>query len=126
MKNDLPAGTEVFADPLITRVCYNLMDNAVRCGGKITTIRFSGEERGTSDYHIVCEDDGVGIPDEKKEKIFERGYGKNTGMGLFLSREILRSPVSPSGRPANREKEHGSRLSCREGCSGSCTLPEEI
>jgi signal transduction histidine kinase len=23
------------------------------------------------------------------ERIFERGYGKNTGLGLFLSREIL-------------------------------------
>jgi two-component system CheB/CheR fusion protein len=25
----------------------------------------------------------------EKEKIFERGYGKNTGLGLFLSRDIL-------------------------------------
>jgi signal transduction histidine kinase len=24
-----------------------------------------------------------------KEKIFERGFGKNTGLGLFLAREIL-------------------------------------
>jgi PAS domain S-box-containing protein len=30
LKNDLPAGSEVFADPLIIKVCYNLMDNAVR------------------------------------------------------------------------------------------------
>ena len=35
------------------------------------------------------EDDGTGIPAEEKEKIFERGYGKNTGLGLFLTREIL-------------------------------------
>ena len=38
---------------------------------------------------IVCEDDGAGVPAEEKEKIFERGYGKNTGLGLALSREIL-------------------------------------
>lgn len=25
----------------------------------------------------------------EKEKIFNQGYGKNTGLGLFLSREIL-------------------------------------
>jgi signal transduction histidine kinase len=37
----------------------------------------------------VCEDDGNGILAEEKEMIFERGYGKNTGMGLFLAREIL-------------------------------------
>jgi len=78
----------VFADPLVVKVFYNLMDNAVRYGGKITTIRFSVEEPG--DVHlIVCEDDGNGVPAEEKEKIFERGFGKNTGLGLALSQEIL-------------------------------------
>jgi len=87
-KNDLPAGTEVFADPLIFKVFYNLMDNAARYGGKITTLRFSFEESG--DGHVILyEDDGDGIPAEEKEKIFERGFGKNTGLGLALSREIL-------------------------------------
>jgi len=88
VKNDFPAGTEVFADPLIVKVFYNLMDNAVRYGGKITTIRFSVEEAG-NDHLILCEDDGDGVVAVEKEKIFERGFGKNTGMGLALSREIL-------------------------------------
>jgi PAS domain S-box-containing protein len=88
VKNDLPAGAEVYADPLVVKVFYNLMDNAVRYGGKITTIRFSAEER-TGDHLIVCEDDGVGVVAEEKEKIFERGFGKNTGLGLALSHEIL-------------------------------------
>jgi PAS domain S-box-containing protein len=88
VKNDLPSCTAVFADPLIVKVFYNLMDNAVQYGGKITTIRFAVEE--SSDNHIiVCEDDGEGIRADEKEKIFERGYGKNTGLGLALSREIL-------------------------------------
>ena len=88
VKNDFPAGTEVFADPLVVKVCYNLMDNAVRYGGKITTIRFSSLESG-DDHLVVCEDDGDGIPVEEKEKIFERGFGKNTGLGLALSREVF-------------------------------------
>jgi PAS domain S-box-containing protein len=88
VKNDLPTGTEVFADPLIVKVFYNLMDNAVRYGGKITTIRFTAQESG-DDHLILCEDDGEGISAEEKERIFDRGYGKNTGMGLFLAREIL-------------------------------------
>jgi len=88
VQNDLPAGMEVFVDPLIARVFYNLMDNAVRHGGMITTIRFSFLEYG-DDSLIVCEDDGVGISLQEKEKVFERGFGKNTGLGLFLSREIL-------------------------------------
>jgi len=88
VKNDLPSGTEVFADPLIVKVFYNLMDNAVRYGNKITTIRFTLQESG-DDHVITCDDDGEGIPAEEKERIFSRGYGKNTGMGLFLAREIL-------------------------------------
>ena len=88
IKNNLPAGAEVFADSLIIKVFYNLTDNAVRYGEKITTIRFSAEEHN-GEHILVCEDDGVGIPAEEKEKIFNRGFGKNTGMGLFLSREIL-------------------------------------
>ncbi len=88
VKNNLPAGFEVFADPLVIKVFYNLMDNAARYGGKITTIGFSILESGEV-HLIVCEDDGEGIPADEKEKIFERGFGKTTGMGLALSREIL-------------------------------------
>jgi signal transduction histidine kinase len=88
VNNDLPAGSEIFADPLIVKVFYNLMDNAARYGGKITTIRFYVQE-SCDDYRILCEDDGTGVPAEEKEKIFERGFGKNTGLGLALAREIL-------------------------------------
>jgi sensor histidine kinase regulating citrate/malate metabolism len=34
-------------------------------------------------------DNGTGVPNEEKEKIFLRGVGENTGFGLFLIREIL-------------------------------------
>jgi signal transduction histidine kinase len=78
----------VFADPLIVKIFYNLMDNAVRHGGKITTIRFSVERRG-DDKIIVCKDDGNGVLADEKERIFNRGFGKNTGLGLALAREIL-------------------------------------
>ena len=88
IKNDLPAGGEVFADPLVARVFFNLIDNAVRHGGKITTIRFSLEERDGNRI-IVCEDNGDGIPADEKEQIFDQGFGKHTGLGLFLAREIL-------------------------------------
>jgi PAS domain S-box-containing protein len=86
--NDIPAGSEVFADPLITKVFYNLMDNAARYAGAINGIRFSAGKSGGR-VVLVCEDDGEGIPAGEKELIFERGFGKNTGLGLFLAREIL-------------------------------------
>ena len=121
VKKDLPPGTEVFADPLVVKVFYNLMDNAVRYGGQITTIRFSEEEH--DGYHaVVCEDDGVGIPVEEKEKIFERGFGKNTGLGLFLSREILAITgitIRETGEPGRGARfeivvPKGMYRSCRE------------
>ncbi len=88
VKNDISADIEVFSDPLIIKVFYNLMDNSIRYGGKITTIRFSAKKH-ENNYILIFEDDGTGIPEEEREKIFEYGYGKNTGLGLFLSREIL-------------------------------------
>jgi signal transduction histidine kinase len=88
LKDDLPGGLEVFADPLILKVFFNLIDNALRHGVRVTTIRFSfiaGNEGGI----IVCEDDGEGVAADEKERMFDRGFGKNTGFGLAISREIL-------------------------------------
>ena len=80
---------EIFVDPLFEKVFYNLIDNALRYGGSdLKTIRVSSQESDTS-LEIVCEDDGVGITDEDKKKLFRKGFGKHTGLGLFLSREIL-------------------------------------
>ena len=30
-----------------------------------------------------------GVSAEEKKRLFTRGFGKNTGLGLFLSREII-------------------------------------
>jgi PAS domain S-box-containing protein len=80
---------EVYADPLFERVFYNLIDNALRYGGqKMTTIRIASEESEPG-LLIVVEDDGAGITAEDKKRLFERGFGQHTGLGLFLSREIL-------------------------------------
>ena len=87
LENTLPEGTEIFADPLIEKVFLNLVDNALKYGGKITTIRFRCNDK--AGLQIICEDDGVGIPAEEKEHIFTYEYGMNTGLGLFLAREIL-------------------------------------
>jgi PAS domain S-box-containing protein len=86
--NDFPEDAEVLADPLIAKVFFNLIDNALRHGGKITTLRFALEARD-EDCILICEDNGDGIARDEKEKIFERGFGKNTGFGLSISRDIL-------------------------------------
>ena len=84
-----PKNPEVFADPLFEKVFSILIDNALRYGGeKMTAIHLSSQESSRG-LMIICEDDGVGITVEDKKRLFTRGFGKSTGLGLFLSREIL-------------------------------------
>jgi len=78
----------IYADPLLEKVFYNLVENALRYGRKLTRITFSSRLSGDS-ITLVCEDNGDGVPEEFKEAIFKRQYFKHTGFGLFLSREIL-------------------------------------
>ncbi|OPX64580.1 MULTISPECIES: HAMP domain-containing sensor histidine kinase [unclassified Methanoregula] len=80
---------EIYADPLLEKVFENLVDNSIRHGERVRNIAFSTLPYGLDYLAIVYEDDGIGIHNEDKERIFDKGFGKNTGLGLFLSREIL-------------------------------------
>lgn len=79
---------EIFADPIIQKVFSTLFENSVRHGTTISAIWITTEKRGKK-IIIVYADDGIGIPEEDKERIFQHGYGKNTGIGLYLVRELL-------------------------------------
>jgi PAS domain S-box-containing protein len=83
-----PEGLELFADPLLEKVFFNLVDNSLRHGGCVKRITLEAAPSQGS-LVLVYRDDGAGIPPEEKGEIFNRGYGKNTGYGLFLIREIL-------------------------------------
>ena len=79
---------EIFADKMLGRVFSNLIDNSLRHGGHVKRVGFSVEKRDNLTI-LVYSDNGVGIPNDMKEHIFERGVGSNTGFGLFLVCEIL-------------------------------------
>lgn len=78
----------VLADPLFDRVFHHLFENALRHGGTVTDITITIRQHGGAGLLLV-ENNGTSIPEAEKEKIFERGYGRGTGWGLFLVREIL-------------------------------------
>lgn len=80
---------EVYADPLFGKVFYNLIDNSFRHGGPVRNISVGTEAAPDGSLVIRYCDDGVGVPADEKELIFNQGYGKNTGFGLFIIREIL-------------------------------------
>jgi PAS domain S-box-containing protein len=80
---------ELFADPLLPRVFYNLLANSIQHGDlQLTKIRLYAQKRGET-LILIYEDNGKGIPLDEKEKIFEFGFGTGTGFGLFLIRELL-------------------------------------
>ena len=91
----------VFADPLLEKVFYNLVENSLRHGERVTEITLRAAENADG-MDLIVEDNGAGVPDEAKEKIFRREYFKNTGFGLFLTREILAITglsITENGRP---------------------------
>lgn len=103
---------EVYSDPLLDRVFYNLVENSIRHGHHVTEINISALpcEQGMM---IVYEDNGCGVQEKQKELIFSHGFGKNTGLGLFLIREIL-------GMTGIKIRETGKE---NEGVRFEITLP---
>ena len=102
---------EIYADPLVHKVIYNVLENAVRHGGHVTSIRVSSAQQANGVLSLVIQDDGVGVREEEKERIFERGYGKNTGLGLTLSRQIL--AVTGMTIAENGQSGSGARFEIR-------------
>jgi signal transduction histidine kinase len=83
-------GMQVCADPMLEKVFYNLFENAIRHGGEgLSEIAVSVVAVPGMPAQIVVTDNGDGVPEAKKHKIFQQGYGSNTGYGLFLVAEIL-------------------------------------
>jgi signal transduction histidine kinase len=64
------------------------MENSLRHGERVTRMAFTSLETEAG-LIITYRDNGVGISADDKKKLFRKGFGKHTGLGLFLSREIL-------------------------------------
>ncbi len=79
---------EVYADSLLERVFFTLAHNVLQHAKTATEVTLGYYLSGDG-LQLFSEDNGNGIPDAIKEKIFERGYEKQKGMELFLVREII-------------------------------------
>jgi len=102
----------VEADPLhLGRILDNLINNALTyCSAKpVVTLALAGGEMAT----LEVRDNGIGIPEEKQEAVFERfvrlddstvGPVPGTGLGLYISRELAR--------------RHGGQLELRQSRPG--------
>ncbi|MGF3523230.1 MAG: PAS domain S-box protein, partial [Candidatus Bathyarchaeia archaeon] len=84
------AGIEVKADSLLRQLFYNLIDNSLRHGKKVSKIRLHCKK--TKDHlKLIYEDNGAGIPANKKPTLFSENLKAEAtkGYGLFTIRKLL-------------------------------------
>lgn len=79
---------EILADLMFEKVFPNLLLNSRRHGVKVTRVTVGYRQAG-DDLIVTYSDDGVGIPADEKARIFEKAYGRDSGLGLFLVQEVL-------------------------------------
>ncbi len=99
--------------PGLQEMIGNLLDNAIRYtpSGGTVTLR-TGYEEGGAVLHV--EDNGTGIPEEHRERVFERFYRilgsgqPGSGLGLAIVREVINL--------------HGAEISLSAGANGHGTL----
>jgi len=84
-------GLTVLADSLLRQLFYNLIDNSLKYGEKLSWIRVYYEEKNGGHLDMIYEDNGVGIPHAAKPKLFDEGYttGKGSGYGLYLVKRMV-------------------------------------
>lgn len=101
------------ADSLLERLFYNMIDNSLKYGEKITQIRVY-YEKSDKNLKLLYQDDGIGIPSAEKPKLFKEGYGKGTGYGLYLIKKMMEVygwTIKETGEPG-------------EGAQFTITIPE--
>ena len=87
--NKIPNDIEMYVDKVSFMDIMDIfIDNSGRHGQRVSRITLSFIKDGGS-VRLVYEDNGVGVVPENKEKIFQRGFGGNTGLGLYLARELM-------------------------------------
>lgn len=83
-------GLTVVADSLLRQLFYNLIDNSLKHGEHVTHIKISIEKDDKS-LKLIYEDNGVGIPQETKPKLFCEGFttNKGSGYGLYFTKKMV-------------------------------------
>jgi signal transduction histidine kinase len=94
----LPHQIQAYVDPEgLSRVIHNLLNNAVKFSPKGGTIRVRVQQ-GSDEIYISIQDEGVGMPLEVQERIFDRFYkvsgshpnrANGLGLGLYISKHLI-------------------------------------
>lgn len=97
--NEMPEGLGVDADSArLGQVFSNLLDNAIKYGRDAGKVRVGGRGLPGGETELWVADDGVGIPEGDRERVFERFYrvdrtrsreSGGTGLGLSIVKHIV-------------------------------------
>jgi PAS domain S-box-containing protein len=84
-------GLNLLTDSLLRQLFYNLIDNSLKHGEKVTKIRVYFKEVDQDKLIVVFEDDGVGISIDNKPELFKKGFSTSgtSGFGLFLIKKMV-------------------------------------
>ena len=86
---------------MLEELIYNLCDNAIRYnnpGGKVKVSVYTRQNNGVTENVLEVADNGIGIPKEHQDRIFERFYRVDksrsketggTGLGLAIVKHIV-------------------------------------
>jgi signal transduction histidine kinase len=88
VRSDGPVETEIPGEQMF-QVMLNLLHNAVRHAASKARITVRGQAAGG--WSVDVEDDGEGVPEALREKVFDRfykGVKGGTGLGLTICRQI--------------------------------------
>ena len=99
LTEDVQPELELYGDRIkLNQILYNLMDNAIKYTPENGTIRVSlKQENGNLVWRV--RDNGIGIPEDDQEHIFERFYRVDkarsrdtggTGLGLSIVRQMVK------------------------------------
>jgi two-component system osmolarity sensor histidine kinase EnvZ len=75
----------------VRRAITNLVDNARRHARHVV---LAASPQGARSVHVTVDDDGPGIPSDRRESVFrpfESGASGGTGLGLTIARDIVRA-----------------------------------
>jgi signal transduction histidine kinase len=94
---EIEPGTDVKGDPLLLQMLINnLVENAIKYSPRESPIKAALKMDNTT-VQLYISDNGPGIPDEEKKKIFQKFYRigneatrktQGTGLGLYLCSKI--------------------------------------
>jgi two-component system phosphate regulon sensor histidine kinase PhoR len=101
LQNEVPADLTARADTdRLQQVFFNLVENAIKYGRTDGTVVIGGRRNGADKVELWVQDNGPGIPEDAKDRVFERFYRVDrarsretggTGLGLAIVKHIVQA-----------------------------------